>query len=192
MAQPTIDSTFPHEWHATVLERRPLIAPARHFVYPREVEEIDRGALELVIRPPATASDTSEFLATFALGFADPGVPTGGWACPNPEWLCAVAGGYAYLMNTVDPIQWEWVEYRPVLSVTPIVQQRLLLFAGHQSLVAYGSTGKAWETRRISWEGVKILKISETSLTGLGWDLMTDQEYEFEVNLQTGEDARIG
>jgi hypothetical protein len=186
---PVLDLTFPHEWQATVLQRRPLIAPVRHFVYPREVEEVERGALELLIRP--TPGD-AEFLATFALGFADPGVPTGVWSCPNPLWLCAVAGGYAYLVNTVDPKQWEMIEYRPVLAVTPLLSQRLLLFSGHRSLIAYGADGQVWETLRLSWEGVQILEIREANLTGRGWDLMADQEFEFEVDLRTGEHVRLG
>jgi hypothetical protein len=183
---PPLDSSFPHDWRATALVQRPLIAPARHFVYPRQVEEVERGALELLVRP----SVGGEFMATFALGFADPAVPTGVWACPNPQWLCAVAGGYAYLVNTADPRQWEQVEYRPVLAVTPLVSQRLLLFSGHQSLLAYGPVGKVWETGRLSWEGFQILEIRETSLTGLGWDLMTDREFEFEVDLRDGKHQR--
>ncbi len=161
----------------------------RHYVYPREVEEVERGALELLIRP--TPND-SEFLATFALGFADPAVPTGVWSCPNPQWLCAVAGGYAYQVNTTDPAQWEMVEYRPVLAVTPLLSQQLLLFSGHQSIAAFGPNGKAWETSRLSWEGVKILEVREANLIGIGWDLIADKEYEFEVNLENGEHKRLG
>src|SRR5271163_914567 len=162
---PTLDFSFTHDWQATALSQRPLISPARHFVYPRQVEEVERGALELLVQPAPTASQQGEFLATFALGFADPAVPTGVWACPNPEWLCAVAGGYAYLVNTADPKQWEQVEYRPVLAVTVLLSQQLLLFSGHQSLVAYGRNGKAWETGRLSWEGFKILKVDDATLT---------------------------
>jgi hypothetical protein len=180
---PALDLTFPSEWQATILARRPLIAPVRHYVYPAEVEEVERGALELLVTPAASP----EFLATFALGFADPAVPTGVWACPNPAQLCAVAGGYAYLINTAAPSQWEQVEYRPVLQVTPLLQHQLLLFAGHHSLVAYGLEGKAWQTKKLSWEGIKILQITDQTLTGLGWDLMTDREFEFQVNLDTGE-----
>ena len=83
------------------------------------------------------------------------------------------------------------IEYRPVLAVTPLMSQRLLLFSGHQSLMAYGPNGKAWETGRLSWEGIKILEVREASLTGLGWDLMTDQEFEFEVDLRSGEHRRL-
>jgi len=182
---PTVDHSFPHDWQATILERRPLIAPARHYVYPAQVEEVERGALELLIRPKTPSSEA--FLATFALGFADPAVPTGVYACPNPTQLCAVAGGYAYLIDTINPTQWEQVEYRPVLQVTSLPQQNLLLFAGHHSLIAYGPEGKAWQTKKLSWEGIKVLQITGNTLTGLGWDLMTDREFEFQVNLQTGE-----
>ena len=59
-------------------------------------------------------------------------------------------------------------------------------------MVAYGPNGKAWETGRLSWEGFKILKVDDATLTGLGWDLMTDKEFEFEVNLRSGEHARMG
>jgi hypothetical protein len=184
---PVLDLTFSHDWQAPVFDRGPLIAPARRYVYPREVEEVERGALEFVVRP----NQGADFLATFALGFADPAVPTGVWSCPNPQWLCAVAGGYAYLVNTTDPQEWEQVKYHPVLSVIPLLSQQLLLFSGHQSLMAYDPNGKAWETGRLSWEGVKILEVHESSLTGLGWDLITDREFNFEVDLRTGEHIRV-
>ena len=49
--RPIVDLSFPHRWQAEVLAARPLILPARHFVYPREAEEVERGALEVLIRP---------------------------------------------------------------------------------------------------------------------------------------------
>jgi hypothetical protein len=187
-----IDSSFPRSWQATILARRPLIAPTRRFVYPEEVEEVERGALEVLIRPAGEAHQAVDFLATFALGFADPSVPTGVWSCPNPDWLCAVAGGYAYLLNTSKPTEFRQVEYRPVLNVTPMPAHNLLLFGGHQALVAYGPNGKCWETGRLSWEGFKILTVAENHLTGLGWDLITDREFEFQVDLRTGQRMKLG
>ena len=37
---PIIDLTFPHHWQAQILSARPLILPNRHFVYPRDAEEV--------------------------------------------------------------------------------------------------------------------------------------------------------
>ena len=48
---PVVDLSFPHQWEAEILAARPLILPPRHFVYPREAEEVERGALEVLVRP---------------------------------------------------------------------------------------------------------------------------------------------
>lgn len=181
-----IDSSFPHSWQAEILSSRPLILPARQFVYPAQVEEVERGALEILVKA-SNSSEAGPFLATCALGFASAHVPTGVWACPDPEWICAVAGGYAYLIDTREPRQWEQVEFRPVTEVRPLPQYSLLLFSGFHRLLAWGPRGIAWRTKRLSWEGLRVLEIDGGKLTGLGWDLNTDRELEFEVDLATGE-----
>lgn len=45
-----IDESFGHDWHAEILGARPLILPPRHFTYPREAEEVERGAPEVMVR----------------------------------------------------------------------------------------------------------------------------------------------
>lgn len=178
----TVDFTFEHEWTAEILAARPLILPRRQFVYPRHAEEVERGALELMVRP----SDAEAFLGTFALGFSDPTAPTGVWSCPDAKWMCAVSGGYAYLVNTTKPEEFAQVEFRPVLEVRALREQRLLLFAGHHALLAWGADGKAWQTGRLSWEGVKITAIEGRWLHGVGWDMRTDKDVPFRVDLETG------
>jgi hypothetical protein len=180
---PTVDLTFSRSWSAEALERRPLIAPARQFVYPGQVEEVERGALELLVKP----ASGDPFLATCALGFADSTAPTGLWSCPHPDWLCAVSGGYAYLIDTTDPKQWNQIAYRPVLAVRPIKEQHLLLFVGHHSILAWGHEGQEWQTERLSWEGIEITDIVGDTLCGLGWDLMTDKDVPFAIDLKSGE-----
>jgi hypothetical protein len=178
-----IDLTFAHKWDAEVLPARPLILPQRQYVYPAEVEEVENGALEIMVRPPASAP----FLATCALGFAGAAVPTGVWSCPDADWMCAVAGGYAYLVDTREPGRWEQVVYRPVTAINAVAEQQLLLFSSFHSLLAWGPNGKAWQTGRLSWDGIRIAAIAGDTLRGFGWDLKTDQELPFEVDLKTGQ-----
>jgi hypothetical protein len=177
------DTTFAHDWQAQILTRRPLILPSRQFVYPVQVDEVELGALEILVRP---GDGATPYLATCALGFADPVVPTGVWACPHPQWICGVAGGYAYMIDTTNPARWEQVEYRPVTAVTPIAGQQLLVFSGFHSLLAWGSEGLKWKTERLSWDGVRITDVKDQTLHGLGWDLKSDRELEFEVDLASG------
>jgi hypothetical protein len=152
-------------------------------VYPKQAEEVERGALELLVKPAAGRT----FLATCALGFADEAAPTGVWTCPHPDWLCAVAGGYAYLINTSAPENFEQIAYRPVLEVRALVDLQLLLFKSHHSLLAWGRNGLAWRTLQLSWEGVEIKSIDGNFLHGTGWDLMTDKDINFAIDLRTGD-----
>jgi hypothetical protein len=192
---PTLDLSFPRHWQAEVLSARPLILPPRHFIYPRDAEEVERGALEVLIRPetpvdPGLASETWElaqpFLATCALGFRDPAVPTGLWSTPNPDEICAVSGGYAYIICTTAPGRFTMLPYRPVLELRPLPAQNLLLFVGHHSILAWGRNGQAWESQKLSDEGVTITRIESAQLHGLGWNLMTDKETPFALDLRTG------
>jgi hypothetical protein len=188
IAAPVFDGTFPHRWQAEILPERPLILPARHFVYPREAEEVERGALEVLVRPDAV--DEQPFLATCALGFHDPVVPNGLWSTPNPVEICAVSGGYAYVIDTTAPERFTMIAYRPVLEIRPLPEQGLLLFVGHHSILAWGANGQAWQSGRLSSEGLTITGIDGDVLHGLGWNLITDKEAPFDVDLKTGK--RVG
>jgi|HubBroStandDraft_1064217.scaffolds.fasta_scaffold13333_3 hypothetical protein len=197
-----IDESFAHYWKAEVLSSRPAILPARHYVYPRQAEEVERGALEVLVRPGAhgpsrlgtgeghepnlRTPSTQPFLATCALGFRDPAVPTGLWSTPEPEKICLVSGGYAYIIDTTAPEQFTMIPYRPVLEVRAATEAGLLLFVGSYSILAWGRNGRAWESEKLSDEGVKITGIEGWVLRGSGWRIMTDKETAFTLDLQNG------
>jgi hypothetical protein len=200
MSAATLDLSFGHAWRAEVLTARPAILPARNYVYPARAEEVERGALEVMVSPgahplpsPGSAAEraTAErFLATCALGFADPAVPTGVWACPDPDRMCAVAGGYAYLIDTRAPERFTFLGLRPVLSIHTAVEAGLLLFAGHRTVVAWGRAGLRWESERLSDEGLTEVRVEGGLLRGMGWEMAADREREFAVDLESG--RRIG
>jgi hypothetical protein len=280
VSEPVVDLSFPHQWQAEILPVRPAILPARHHVYPSQAEEIERGALEVLVRPVcepgrnigcaslaineesgptpgenpahgrhesghnlagpgsvgpgsvgpgfspdinletpveasapgakgtgfspynnnrnnqgASAPEPTQppppqlFLATCAVGFLDPIVPTGIWSCPNPRELCAVSGGYAYIIDAIAPERFTMIAFRPVLEIRPAVEAGLLLFVGHYSILAWGKDGQAWQSDKLSDEGITIAGIESGALRGLGWKMMTDKETEFAIDMQTG--ARI-
>ncbi len=179
-------SGFERRWGAEVLERAPLIAPARRYTYPRvvagEEDAMARGALELLVRVDGAGT----FLATCALGFRSPEMPTGVWGCPRAEEMCAVAGGYAYVIDTRRPEASTHVEMRPVVAVRELVELGLLLFAGFHTVAAWAADGMAWESGRLSWEGLRLGEVEGEALHGWGWDVRTDRELPFTVDLRTG------
>ncbi len=184
MTAPTIQLSFPHYWKAEILPARPLILPKRHFVYPLQAEEVERGALEVLVRPDARG--VQPFLATCALGFHDPVVPTGLWSTPRLKEICAVSGGYAYVIDTTAPERFTMIPLRPVLEVRPVIAKNLLLFVGHHAILAWGELGEAWQSEKLSDEGLTILGVQGGVLRGLGWSMMTDKETQFALDLRTG------
>jgi hypothetical protein len=177
---------FRQSWRAEVLKTPPLIAPARQFIYPQQIpgeeDALARGALQLIVHPASGGT----FLATCALGFTDPAMPTGVFACPNAVQMCAVAGGYAYVIDTAQPERFTHITLKPVVEVRTLIAQGLLLFVGFHSMMAWGRDGLAWESARLSWEGIRTTSIDGDTLHGTGWNLLTDQEIAFSVDLLTG------
>jgi hypothetical protein len=182
--------SFSHNWRAEVLAKVPLIAPARQFTYPRQVageeDALARGALQVLVYPAGAECTGGTFLATCALGFKDPAMPTGVFACPNPSELCAVAGGYAYVLDTAAPERSTHIPLKPVAELLPLAAHGLLLFVGFHAMVAWGREGLAWQTARLSWEGIRITGAEGSELRGFGWNMPTDKEVEFAVDLHTG------
>ena len=182
--------SFTHDWRAEVLAKPPLIAPARQFTYPRQVageeDAMARGALLVQVHPAAGGT----FLATCALGFNDPAMPSGIFTCPNPREMCAVAGGYAYVIDTAAPECSTHIPLKPVVQVLPLAEHSLLVFVGFHSIAAWGREGLAWQTARLSWEGIRITGVAGGALRGFGWNMPTDKEVEFSIDLLTG--ARTG
>ena len=76
--------------------------------------------------------------------------------------------------------------YRPVLEVRAVVAEALLLFVGHHSIIAWGPNGQAWESVKLSDEGVTITGIDDGVLLGKGWEMMRDRERPFALDLRTG------
>ena len=76
--------------------------------------------------------------------------------------------------------------YRPVLQVQPVVDRDLLLFVGNRSIFAWGASGEAWETVKLSDEGVSISAIEGPVLRGHGWNMMSDKETPFALDLKSG------
>ena len=136
-----------------------------------EEDALDRGALQVLVHPAAGGT----FLATCVLGFENVSMPTGVFACPNPDELCAVAGGYAYVVDTTQPQRSAHLSLKPVVHVLTMPAHGLLVFAGFHSLMAWGAEGIAWETARLSWEGIRLDEVGDVTLHGFGWNMQTGQ-----------------
>jgi hypothetical protein len=174
---------FPAGYQIKVLEGYGLVNPLEPFhQFPSQLEEADRHGVYLRVIP----DDASPWIGFFSLGYDSDKVVNAVFSCPHADWLCVVAGGYGYLVNTEDPTQWLRLEQQPVVDARVLQEKNLLLFTGFLNMSAVGSSGLAWTTERLSWEGLSISRIEGQTLYGLGWDAITDKDVPFAVDLRTG------
>lgn len=174
---------FPRHYQIKPLSSAPPVHPIeRVYHYPLELEEGDRAGLYARVEPPGR----SPWSGFFALGFDSDQAVNAICSCPDPDSLCVVAGGYAYVVSASNPEQWFRVEQRPVTVLRALQQQKLILFAGFTSITALGVSGVSWTTDRLSWEGLSIGDVSDNHLHGTGWDAIANREVPFTVDLATG------
>ena len=76
--------------------------------------------------------------------------------------------------------------YRPVTEVRPFQRLGLLVFVSFHSVEAWGASGRLWQTERLTWEGVRLGEATAKELRGWGWEMQTDTEMEFVIDLATG------
>ena len=181
---PAIHLDYPATWHADILTGPPPIAPARRFVLPEAVpgeeDALARGALWLQVRPHTGPG----FLLQCALGFAAGNMPHGVWATPKPDVLLAVAGGYAYRVDTAAPERSRLLDMRPVVQVLAAAEPASLILVGFHAVHMLQSAAE-WTTPRLSWEGVSITAVTDRILHGTGWHMRSDREVPFAVDLRT-------
>lgn len=183
MSTVAVNYAFPHNYEVKALESYSLVQAAETLhQFPTRLEEGDRTGIYLQVAPKTSAA----WIGFFALGFESPQAARGVFSCPDPDWVCAVSGGYAYAVDTRNPQRWMQIEQRPVVEVKPVAELKLLLFAGFSSITALGESQRLWTTERLSWEGISLADIQGQTLHGMGWDAITDKEVAFEVDLLTG------
>jgi len=178
-----LDFTFPRNYEVRLLKARPPLHPLEKlYHFPVELEEGDRAGVYVRVEPRQRLPWTG----FFAEGFESEQAINVTCSCPDPDSICVVAAGYAYVVEANDPAHWVQVEQRPVTALRVLSQQKLILFAGFTAITALGDSGIRWTTERLSWEGISIARIEHDRIYGHGWDAIADKEVAFAVDLNTG------
>lgn len=177
----TIDTTFAHSYECQRLTETPRTAPV-HYYYPGASIQGGRDGILVEVRSERGES----WLGTFAFGRLTPNGVSGLFTTPDPQRLCVVARGEGYLVSANTPTVWQPILATPIIDVRPIRAQEIIVFADFTELVAYGQSGIKWRTKRLTFDGLKITEVTDTSITGEFWDIRSEAMASFVVDLATG------
>ncbi len=99
--------------------------------------------------------------------------------------LIVIAGGQAYV---IDPLERRLVSvFGGSIDAALFVQpEGPLVICNGIWLEARDKSGLRWRSRRISWDGMRDLRIENGKILGQAWSPLDDREYTFAVDLTTG------
>lgn len=109
---------------------------------------------------------------------------TGVFGCPDPDAICLVLGGQAFLVDTRCPAR-----YRSLPSGVTEVRRspalELLLLATPVDLTAIGKDGLSWTTARLCLDELRLLSASSEGIVCAGSFL--DRDEQLVVSPQDGQ-----
>jgi uncharacterized protein YlzI (FlbEa/FlbD family) len=104
----------------------------------------------------------------------------------NGDHVIILSNGQAYV---VDPETRSLINHfgSQIEYVTSIPELKILLFGNGLWFEAIGESGFIWQTRRLSWDGMRSLHHDGMVLSGEGYDPMADSWVSFTVDLSSGD-----
>jgi hypothetical protein len=177
-----LNLSFPHSYDIEEFQELPGTGTTREQLYyfprPSTRPEHDGTWLKVHNREP--------WIGVFAFGYTEPPAISCISTTPNPDRVCIVSSGAAYIVNAQIPDSWEQIPTMPVLDVRSVPQHQLLIFADFTRLTAYGADGIVWQSSRICWDELKIIRVGSESIQGVGYDPIKLRESQFAVDIKTG------
>jgi hypothetical protein len=104
---------------------------------------------------------------------------------PNGRTIIVISSGQAYEINPTD----RKLKGHFGACISCAIQDapsQLLIFADLTHLWAFDDKGKRWESKRVSMDGIRNLKIERDSVLGESMDPASEKWNKFSVSLQTG------
>ncbi|MFQ6311466.1 hypothetical protein [Lysobacter capsici] len=159
---------------------------AKRLFYPGAVETGGQDGLTVRVDP----NNGDPWTGVFAPGKLGANCITGIFSAPNPLEICVVSSGQAYLIDVISPRRYSVLPVIPVTAVRSSEKHKILIFSDHTQLLAIDASGVAWQTERLSWDSFRITSIDDDVIRGVFWDIQSESEQGFEVDLATG--AHVG
>ncbi len=174
---------FEHEYE---VEISPELSgkEGRKIIYFSETPDIGgKSGLQIKV----TLKNNLVWFGVFSSSFSDDIGPNGVYSCPDINTLCVVCAGIGYIGNVSMPESWQKISVIPIKQVLSNVENKIILFVDYNKIVAYGSSGKLWESSKF-WDEVEIKNIEGGLIFGQSFDPTYNggSTVKFKINIKTG------
>jgi hypothetical protein len=156
------------------------------FYYPGAQREGGRNGTIITVKPTEGPSWTGCFASGYRSGLA----LSETCSCADPNEVCVVSCGAAYVVRVDNPQKWQELPCFPVTQLVPVPDSGLLIFCDFTKLLALGIDGIKWVTSSLATDGLRIVSVKNSMLRVSGWKGGYNAEIETCVELLTGQETR--
>lgn len=181
-----IDRTFDGDYDCQVLDEIPN-ATGISYYFPDQPTRVGQDGILLKISPRGRPP----WIGLFSSVKKYPGTPSRILFTPNPNTICVICSGDAVITDVMRPEKCTLLDFEPITDVVAVKEREMIVFAGFTKLMAFDGSGVMWETARVAWDELKITSIDASSISGEYWDVATEKQTQFEVDLDTGEELGV-
>jgi hypothetical protein len=130
-------------------------------------------------------SDGVEWVANFRPGWTN---YNNIFDFPEHNIIVVFAGGQGYIMNPEEQKP-KMTFGLTIKDVIQIEDKSLICSDGIHILILDNKTGEIWKSDRISWDGIKDLKLVDNKISGQTYDPTNSNQHwsDFEIDLETKE-----
>lgn len=178
-----IDTSFSHNYEAFFITELTRTDPV--YYYPDASKKGGKDGLMIKIIP----KNGSSWVGIFAFGIISQKGSTGFYTTPDPDKLCVVSNGMGYFVNVNNPQYCETIDATPIMDIRIIADKNILVFADYTQLIAYDEFNIKWKTKRLAWDGFQITEVSDDYIQGKYYDIRSEKEEYFKVNLNNGNNS---
>jgi hypothetical protein len=178
------DLGFPHSYEIEEVPELPGtgISDVPLFYFPNPKARQGHDGLWLCVR----AASGKSWVGVFAFGYGSPPAISRVTSTSDPDVICVISRGAAYIVKADEPDSWKEIPVRPVLDVRLVLEHQLLIFAEFTRLTAYGRDGLVWRSPRLCWDHLRILGVTLDEIKGVGYDPTNACDSYFLVDIRTG------
>lgn len=175
-----IDKTLAHKYDFEILEE--LKSGYEIYYYPGASTQSNKDGMIVQINPERREA----WIGIFGFGNISKNGVSGVYTTPHSNKLCVIANGAGYIVSSDNPKNWEEIKYIPIIDARISKAQKLIIFADYTELIAYNDSGVKWKTKRLSWDNLKIIELSDNYIKGEYYDIRSEVNEFFEVDLVSG------
>ena len=106
-------------------------------------------------------------------------------AWPEGQQVVVIAGGQGYVVDAYDRSCLETFGGQITEALQP--SAGVVVLCSLTAMQAFGPQGRLWQTRRISWDGFRALRIEGERILGESWRPFGEHWVPFAVRVSTGE-----